>query len=199
MDTQKYGSLNPSTTAFFMCDIQEKFRPAMLHFKEVVESASKLLQASKILGVPLIVTEQYPQGLGKTVEQLDVSHAIGVFSKTKFCMLVPEVLDALKTANNGNVSSVVLFGIEAHVCVEQTALELKAQGYQVHIVADASTSRTQEDRLLALERMKQIGCFISTRETVIFKLLGDKNNPNFSQIRPLVTNPMHPTGLIPKM
>jgi hypothetical protein len=73
------------------------------------------VQASKILEVPLIITEQYPKGLGKTIEELDITHAIGVFPKTKFCMLVPEVSAALKSACNGKVISVILFGIEVYL------------------------------------------------------------------------------------
>ncbi|XP_069686035.1 isochorismatase domain-containing protein 1-like [Periplaneta americana] len=191
----KFGHLPEKRTAFFLCDIQEKFRPALSHFEQILEAANKLVQASKILNVPLVVTEQNPKGLGRTVAELDISHAHGVYPKTKFSMVIPEVAAELGTLCGGKLECVVLFGIEAHVCVEQTAAELCSRGLQVHVAADACTSRSQEDRLLAFERMRQIGCFITTSEAVIFKLLGDKEHPNFADIRPLIKTISPYTGL----
>ncbi|KAK7788883.1 hypothetical protein R5R35_013449 [Gryllus longicercus] len=191
----KYGLLPQKGTAFFLCDLQEKFRPAMLHFDQIVEVSNKLVQTSRILGVPLVVTEQNPNGLGRTVSELDVKHAVGVYPKTRFSMLTPEVSSLIDALCGGHLQCVVLFGVEAHVCVEQTAAELTARGLQVHVVADACTSRSQEDRLLAFQRLKQIGCFITTSETVIFKLLGDKEHPHFADIRPLIKTTSPNTGL----
>ncbi|KAK3930407.1 Isochorismatase domain-containing protein 1 [Frankliniella fusca] len=191
----KFGLLPEKHTAFFLCDIQEKFRPAMLHFQEIVQAADKLVQTSKILGIPLIVTEQNPAGLGSTVKELDVNHAVGVHNKTKFSMIIPKVETQINDLCGGQLQCVVLFGLETHICVEQTAAELCARGYKVHIAADACTSRTQEDRILAFERLRQMGCFITTAETVIFKLLGDKEHPKFSAIRPLFKSTTNYTGL----
>lgn len=193
----RFGLLPIKRTVFFLCDMQEKFRH-VLHFPEIVQSANKLLETSKMMDIPLIVTEQYPRGLGRTVPELDITHAKGVFEKTKFSMLVPEVSKQLDSLCGGNVQCVVLFGIEAHVCIEQTAAELCALGLQVHVVADACSSRTQEDRVLAFNRLQQIGCFLATSENVIFKLLGDKENPNFKQVTTLVKNPTIETGLASK-
>nr|CAD7424150.1 unnamed protein product [Timema monikensis] len=153
------------------------------------------VKTSKILNIPLLVTEQNPKGLGKTVQELDIAHAYHVYPKTRFSMLVPELVAELGGLCDNNLECVVLFGIEAHVCVEQTAAELCARGIQVHIAADASTSRSQEDRLLAFQRLKQMGCFITTSETVIFKLLGDKEHPKFADIRPLIKTTSPNTGL----
>lgn len=191
----KYGFLPAKRTVFFLCDLQEKFRSVVLYFDEIVQTATKLLQASKLLDLPLIVTEQYAKGLGNTVSELDISHAKGVYNKTKFSMLIPDVAKQLDSLCEGNVQCVVLFGIETHVCVEQTAAELCALGIQVHVVADACTSRSQEDRLLALSRLQQMGCFVTTSESVLFKLLGDKEHPKFADIRQLVQKPSPSTGL----
>lgn len=131
------------------------------------------MESTKILGIPLIVTEQYPQGLGRTVSEIDIQHALGIVPKTKFSMVIPEVENIIKTSCSGQLKCAILFGVEvhqpssccllllslyfcmfskqAHVCVEQTAMDLISSGITVHIVADATTSRTQEDRLLALE------------------------------------------------
>merc|ERR1712071_210500 len=195
----KLGKLLLDNTAVFLCDLQEKLLPVMLHQLEVVKNAKKLVESTRILDVPLIVTEQYPQGLGNTCRQLDVEHAVGIYPKTKFSMVVPEVESTIQNICGGHLKCAILFGVEAHVCVEQTAIDLIQKGIKVHIVADATTSRTQEDRILAFERLKQIGCFISTTEAVIFKLLGDKEHPQFNQIRPLIKETSAETGLISRM
>ncbi|KAG8228453.1 hypothetical protein J437_LFUL009104 [Ladona fulva] len=194
----KNGSLPDKQTIFFMCDIQEKFRNVALYFNEMITSANKLVETSRILGIPLVVTEQYPKALGHTVNELNIGHA-EVFSKTKFSMMIPEVIDSMQRHCNGEAKCVVLFGLEAHICIEQTAIDLRSSGYQVHVVADATVSRSQEDRLLAFERLKQIGCFITTTESVLFKFMMDKNHPKFNEIRPLVKSTTPFTGLSSKM
>lgn len=145
------------------------------------------LQAGKILDIPLIVTEHYPEKLGRIVKEVDISHAKAVFSKTLFSMITPEVQSKiLELSQQKPIESVVLFGLEAHICLEQSALDLLAQGYNVHVVANCSVSRSQEDRVLGFQRLRQIGCFITTSENVIFKLLRDKNHPKFNEVRKLV-------------
>lgn len=148
------------------------------------------------MNIPLIVTEQNPEKLGTTIKEFDVKHAIGPFGKTKFSMFIPEVSGYLKTLNN--VETVVLFGLESHICVEQTAMDLLSQDkYDVHIVADCVLSRTLDDRHLALKRLENLGCFITTSENVIFKLMKDKNHPNFNDIRKLVAEPSIFPGSLP--
>jgi nicotinamidase-related amidase len=123
-----------------------------------------------------------------------------VFAKTKFSMCINEVNDLLVKFNEDGFQSIVLFGIEAHICVEQTTLDLLAgEKYDVHIVADCTLSRNQEDRLLAFERMRNAGAIITTSENVIFKLMKDKNHPKFNEVRKLVTEPSCPTGLCNKL
>jgi len=187
--------INVDHTVFMLCDVQEKFRPAIAHFDSIVQSSAKLIAAGRILGVPLIVTEQYPKGLGRTVAELDISHAVVVAEKTRFSMLVAEVEAVLPRPPSEQARAVVLMGLEAHVCVEQTAAQLLDRGHVVHVVADAVSSRSQQDRLLAFERLRQMGCFISTSESVIFKLLRDKEHPKFAEIRALVKLTSPDTGL----
>lgn len=88
-----------------------------------------------------------------------------------------------------------MFLFKAHICVEQTAMDLRSAGVDVHIVADCSTSRSPEDRALAFERLRQIGCFVTTSENVIFKLLKTKDNPCFNVVRKLVSETSAPTEL----
>ncbi|XP_076045080.1 isochorismatase domain-containing protein 1-like isoform X3 [Oratosquilla oratoria] len=162
-----------------------------------IESRMEGLAGGKVLGVLLIATEQYPKGLGNTVTELDIQHAAAVVPKTKFSMVVPEVEKLLLSSQHG-VDAVVLFGIETHVCVEQTAIDLLSRGVKVHVVADCCSSRSQEDRTLALQRLQQVGCFITTSESVLFKLLGDKEHPKFKEVANLVKTTSQPTGLTGK-
>ncbi|XP_012142774.1 isochorismatase domain-containing protein 2 isoform X2 [Megachile rotundata] len=156
------------------------------------------INALKLLDVPMIVSEQHPKGLGKTVSALDISGAKGPFEKTQFSMCTPEINKELSTICSGQKpDSVILIGIESHVCVENTAIDLRQNGFEVHTVADCCSSRTQEDRLLALERMKGMGCHIVTSENVIFKLLADAKHKQFKNIQSLVRTPSQYTGLVP--
>jgi len=182
-DKYKFGFISAENSVVLLCDVQEKFGKAITYFPEIVVTAKKVIEAAKILDVPLIVTEQYPKGLGPTVSDLDITHAHRIISKTKFSMMVPDVITVL---DEKPISICILLGIEAHVCVEQTAIDLLERGMFVHIVADATSSRTQEDRLLAFQRLQQMGCFITTSECVIFKLLGDKEHPKFNLVKNLV-------------
>ncbi|KAH8346341.1 hypothetical protein KR084_005918 [Drosophila pseudotakahashii] len=181
--------LNPKKTLFLLCDIQEKFRPGMPLFDNMVKNVDKLTKAGKALDVPLIVTEHYPEKLGKTVAQLDVSHAKLVSGKTLFSMITPEVKAVIKDIFSGKPEDVVLYGLESHICVEQTAIDLLEQNINVYIVADCCSSRLTQDRDLALDRLRQAGCVITTSESVIFDLVRDKNNPKFDVVRKLVNQP----------
>ncbi|XP_074661349.1 isochorismatase domain-containing protein 1-like [Tubulanus polymorphus] len=197
MSVEYLGNLEPSRTAVFMCDIQERFRPSIKYFNEIVEISKRLTEMTKILEIPLIVTEQYPKGLLHTVAELDISHATGgVVEKTKFSMIVPEVEEIMKTICDGNLKYVVLFGVETHVCIQQTAIDLMSKGIKVHIVADATSSRFQSDRLIAFDRLRQFGAIITTSESVLFQLLGDKDHPHFKQIQALVKGDTPDTGLL---
>lgn len=192
------GRLDTKHTLFLLCDLQSKFQMAQ-HFPAVVCNAQKLLACGKLLDVELIASEHYPEKLGHLMPALDVQHAIGgdgggAISKTEFSVMAN---DKLRTAilNLPVLQSVVLFGLEAHICVEQTAMDLLECGYDVHIAADCTTSISAEDRHLAFQRLRQIGCFIATSENVIFKLMRSKDHPKFSQVRPLVTAKSIDTGL----
>ncbi|KAG7189127.1 hypothetical protein KM043_008695 [Ampulex compressa] len=190
--------LKQSRSALLICDVQEKFRKAIFEFDNIAKNSVKLINAMKVLQVPMLVTEQYPKVLGSTIQEFDISKAVGVFPKMQFSMCTPEVLKCLSTICNGDkVDSVILMGIEAHVCIEQTAIDLRRAGFEVHVVADCSASRTQEDRLLAFKRMRDIGCHITTSENVIFKLLGSAEHKEFKNVQALIKTPSHYTGLAP--
>lgn len=117
--------------------------------------------------------------------EFDTNYAAGIFAKTKFSMFIPELKNFLEKSKS--ITSIVLMGLESHICVEQTAMDLlKSGSYNVHIVADCVLSRTSGDRSFALKRLREMGCIISTSEDLIFKLIQDKNHPKFNEIRKLV-------------
>ncbi|CAH0716912.1 unnamed protein product, partial [Brenthis ino] len=184
----KLGALEAQRTAFLLCDIQETFRPHIKHFGEVVKVANKMVEAAKHFNIPVYVSEQYPKGLGHTTKDIKIDDAALVFEKTKFSMFTPELQEKLKK-DVPNLGSVVLFGIEAHVCIEQTVIDLLNEDIAVHVLADGVSSRSLMDRGLALQRLQSIGCFVGTSENVLFKLLKDKNHPVFKQISKLNTTP----------
>eukprot|EP00921_Rhytidocystis_pertsovi_P000795 GHVQ01001383.1.p1 GENE.GHVQ01001383.1~~GHVQ01001383.1.p1 ORF type:complete len:130 (+),score=13.05 GHVQ01001383.1:175-564(+) len=113
----RVGRLRPETSIFFCCDIQELFRPLILKMPHVIDTARRMGDAAKILGIPLVVTEQYPKAMGHTVPEINTSSAVTI-QKTLFSMCVPEVLQLLNQQENLMRRSVVLYGIEAHVCIQ---------------------------------------------------------------------------------
>eukprot|EP00933_Yihiella_yeosuensis_P016162 TRINITY_DN13909_c3_g1_i1.p1 TRINITY_DN13909_c3_g1~~TRINITY_DN13909_c3_g1_i1.p1 ORF type:complete len:198 (-),score=37.27 TRINITY_DN13909_c3_g1_i1:108-701(-) len=177
-DGKALGRLQPSNVAFLMCDLQEKFRDVIFGMPQVLVAAKALVQGAEIFDIPLLVTEQYPERLGHTVPELDVSKA-KVFAKTKFSMCTNEFISELEGTKR---KAVVLFGIETHVCMQQTALDLLHAGYQVHVVADCASSQRQLDKDIALERLRHAGCFITTAESVLFELLRSKDAPEFKAV-----------------
>ncbi|KAL2294573.1 hypothetical protein Nmel_008312 [Mimus melanotis] len=191
------GNLTPSSTVFFCCDMQERFRPAIKYFGDIISVGQRLLQGARLLGIPVIVTEQYPKGLGSTVQEIDLTGAKLVLPKTKFSMVLPEVEAAL--AEIPGVRSIVLFGVETHVCIQQTALELIGRGLEVHIVADATSSRSMMDRMFALERLARTGIIVTTSEAILLQLVADKEHPKFKEIQNLIKASAPESGLLSKV
>jgi nicotinamidase-related amidase len=166
-------------------DVQERLMAAMNDGAKLAANAALLIKAARRLGVPVLISEQYPKGLGPTLPELSAAAAgEPVVTKMEFsCTEAPGYLDRLKATGR---SQAVLTGIEAHVCVLQTALGLRALGYPVFVVADAVASRRVESVALALERMREAGCSIVTTEMVVFEWLGRAGTPEFKELSALV-------------
>ncbi|KZC07118.1 PREDICTED: isochorismatase domain-containing protein 2-like [Dufourea novaeangliae] len=189
--------LKEGKCALLICDVQVMFAKDMLEFNKIVQNSIKLMNALKLLEVPMLVSEH--TGWGKTIPEFDISGAKGPFAKTQFSMCTPEITNELSTICSGKKpEAIILIGVETHVCIESTAIDLRVSGYEVHVVADCCTTRTQEDRLLAFERMRDIGCHITTSENVIFKILGNTTRKEFTDIDRLVQTPTLDTGLTSK-
>ncbi|CAJ1374809.1 unnamed protein product [Effrenium voratum] len=176
------GRLAAASTVFLLCDVQEIFRDVIDRMGQVIAAAKTMVDASNVLAIPVIVSEQYPKALGHTVPEVDVSQA-KVFEKTKFSMCTEEFVQHLAVLDR---KAAVIFGVETHVCVQQTALDLLSKGIQVHVLADGCSSQRPMDREVALDRLRQAGCFVTTAESVLFELLRTKDAPEFKLISGLV-------------
>jgi nicotinamidase-related amidase len=175
--------LDRSRAALAVIDVQEAFRPVVLDFEQIAANVAVLIQSARILALPVLVTEQYPQGLGATVPEV-ANHLEGIEPIEKVCF---SALDADGfPARLAERDQVLLCGIEAHVCVNQTAEDLLTSGKEVHVVQDAVSSRTAANRDLGLHKMEHSGAVVTSVETALFELLRAAGSPEFKQIQALV-------------
>ncbi len=177
--------LQREKTTLLVIDIQERILPAVFEHERVVENAIKLINGFKILNVPIYFTEQYPKGLGPTEPRikaaLDNTKAVQKMSFS--CYGAEDLFDELKRKN---IKQVVVCGIESHVCVLQTVLDLLANGFQVDVAADAVSSRRKFDYKIALDRMRSNGAEVTTTESILFELLNVCGTDEFKAVSKLV-------------
>lgn len=177
--------LQRERSALLVIDIQEKLLPVIYESERVVDNAVKLINGFKILNSPIYFTEQYPKGLGPTESRIKSSlEERGAIHKMSFsCFGAGNLFEELK---NKNVQQVVVSGIESHVCVMQTALDLIANDFQVQIAADAVSSRRKFDYEIALGRMRSNGAEITLTESILFEMLNVCGTDEFKAISKLV-------------
>ena len=175
------GLLDRERAALVVIDVQEAFRKAVPAFDEVARGSAVLVQGAHVLGIPVVVTEQYPRGLGATVPEV-AEHLEGEEPIDKVCFsgVQAEGFDL-----HGRDQAVVC-GIEAHVCVNQTVHDLVGRGVEVHVAADAVASRTDVNREVGLRRMERNGAVLSSVETALFELLGAAGSDEFKAVQRLV-------------
>lgn len=183
--------LKVEDTALLVIDIQEKLLPKIMQAGEVLRNASFLVNAAKVLGVPVIATEQYPKGLGPTVEPIRGLLTTVWEKKTFSAVAEGGALDFLKSDAR---IKVVVVGIEAHICVMQTVLDLLNQGFHVFVCVDAVSSRYAIDVKIALKRMQQAGAILVTAETCVYEWLETAANPAFKEISAMVQERMRQIG-----
>lgn len=179
------NTLTAENSLVLIIDIQERL-VAALDKDIVVSKAVKVASAAKALDIPVIVTEQYPKGLGNTVAQLQqaLPQKTEVVEKTAFNVLLEEGF-AEKLASYGK-KQIVLFGIETHICVHQTAAALLEAGYEVYIIKDACASRNKYEFKQGIEIMQQNGAKISCVEIALFEWLKGAKNPKFKEVQALI-------------
>ncbi len=176
--------LDRSKACVLLVDVQEKLIPVMWNFEPVEKYCKAMILAAREMGMPVLATEQYPKGLGATLPSLREALGAAPLVKMHFsCGADPEFAKALEATGR---KQVVLLGIEAHVCVFQTARDLLERGYEVFVCADAVTSRFEEHRRVALEQMRDMGACVTSAETCIFDLLHACGTPEFKRVSPLV-------------
>ncbi len=176
--------LKNETTALLIVDFQERLLNVMRKKDLVKKDMLKLVKGIKVLGIPIYFTEQYPQGLGETDEEIKAELEGEAIQKLSFsCSGAGNLFSELKEKN---ISQVIVCGIESHVCVQQTALDLLANGFQVNIPANAVSSRTKIDYKTALKRMEKHGAEITTVEAILFELLNVCTTQEFKDIAKII-------------
>ena len=169
--------LDCQNTSVVCIDLQEKLVNMLSNSEIIAQNATKLMNTSHILNIDTVITEQYPKGLGSTIESINAITSFKTIEKTSFSAL--EVLPELK-------ENVVIFGIETHICVYQTVLDLLKKGHNVYVVADCCASRSEVNYKTSIELMKQEGAKITTLEIVLFEFLKSSKHPNFKEIQALI-------------
>jgi nicotinamidase-related amidase len=176
--------LRPENAVLLVVDVQDRLLPAIHDNAAVVETCRRMVEAGKVLEVPMVVTEQYPEGIGRTCQTL--LQCLGdapLYTKVRFSACIEPVVEKLAALARPNV---IVVGIEAHVCVTQTTLDLLRLGYTPYLCADAVGSRRPYDRDMAIERLRQAGAIVTTIESVIFELMGQAGTEAFKRILKII-------------
>ena len=178
--------LEASRAQLLIVDVQERLLPAMQDPDQVVRGCRVLLEAARELGVPALVSEQYPKGLGPTVRDLPLEGVHKVAKNDFSCARVPEIGAALCRGREAGRDQVVVAGLEAHVCVLQTCMELHGEGLKVAVVVDAISARAEASLAAAKARLLAASVALVTVEMVVFEWLGVAGTPSFKKLSALI-------------
>jgi nicotinamidase-related amidase len=172
-------------TALLIIDVQERILGVMNENENLIANILKLIKGAKILGVPIFYTEQYPKGLGETAAVLkNELNDVSAIQKLSFsCSGAGDLFDEFKQKK---LSQIIVCGIESHVCVQQTVLDLISNGFQVDLAADSCSSRSRTDYDFAMQRMRQNGAEVTTTESILFELLQVCGTEEFKAVSRLV-------------
>lgn len=177
--------LKSESTCLVVIDIQEKLLRVMYNSEQLVKNCSVLIRMAKTLDIPILWSQQVPRAIGPTAEELvSLLEGVAAIDKSSFSCggegVFVAALDKL------NPQTAILCGIETHVCVFQTAMDLIQKGLYVQVIADATSSRTPENKHIGLERMKAAGVVISSTEMLLFELMRDAKHPKFREMAKLI-------------
>ena len=179
-------TLRPGQVALVICDLQEAFRTVTIDFDEVVSRITMLVAGMKLLNVPIQVTEQYPQRLGRIVQPIleQLPPDVKIVEKTAFsCCGAPAFIEQLQATK---ATQILLAGLESHVCMNQTVHDLIASGYQVHLLLDCVTSRTELNRKIGIDKMRLAGAIPCSVEMALYELMVDSKHERFKDVLKLV-------------
>jgi len=173
-------------TALVVVDVQDRFSDAIPNFSTLEERCARAVRGFQILGAPVVITEQYPKGLGHTSQVIVDALKEGAepFEKTMFSSCGSDTFVA--RLESLEIRQIALCGIEAHICVNQTAHDLIARGYQVHLLCDAVSSRHDYNRLAGVAKMARAGAIESSVEMALFEMMRDSRHEKFKEIQALV-------------
>jgi nicotinamidase-related amidase len=174
--------LDRDRTALVVVDVQEAFQKAIPDFDRVAAATATLIRGAEAVGIPVRITEQYPKGLGRTVADVAAVLPNGVEPIEKVCF---SAADADGFDLDGRNQALVC-GVEAHVCVNQTVLDLLAGGTDVQVAEDAVGSRFERNKEIGLQKMEQAGAVVTSVETALFELLGGAGSDEFKQVQKLI-------------
>lgn len=176
--------LKIENTLVLAVDIQERLMPALHQADEFVAACRRMLTGAQLLALPILLTEQYPKGLGHTLTDIRLlCKDVPLFEKTRFSAFIPDVQ---KILSERQVDNVVVMGCETHICILQTVLDLLAAGYQVYLPLECLTSRTLVNKDNGLAQMQQAGACVSNIESILFQLLQDAQHGQFKEISKLI-------------
>lgn len=178
--------LDKSQTVLVVVDVQEAFRTAIADFTKIAERIAKVAKGFQILELPIVVTEQYPKGLGKTAEEIlsVLPEDFEVIEKSTFSSCGAAVF--LEKLQEFGAKQILLCGLETHICVNQTAHDLLNKGFEVHLLTDAVASRFENDKQTGLQKMFANGATPATIEMSLFELLKNSKHEQFKAIQGLV-------------
>lgn len=180
-----FAILSKENTALIVVDVQEKLLPYVTDKEKVVENLRMLIRFADIMGIPIILTEHYPKGLGRTVPEIkEVLKNYEPIEKVIFsCFGSQTFKSRLKELG---VKTLMMAGIESHICIEQTALDAMDSGFEVHVIADAISSRTPGNWELGVEKMRQFGAVISSTEMAMYEIMERADTKEFKEVLKLV-------------
>ena len=179
--------MSATDTGLLVIDVQEKLLPFIFHKERLVRNIAFLIDGARLVNVLVQATEQYPKGLGGTVAELAQRLPERPDKVAFSCCAVSSITDNFRRAARNKI---VLAGIESHVCVQQTALDLLALDFRVYIPVDAVSSRSPLDHDFSLRRLEKAGAILTTAETCLFEWLGGSNHPQFKQASKMVQERM---------
>jgi nicotinamidase-related amidase len=180
------NTLDAKRAALAVIDVQESFRPHIHDFGEVAARVALVTQAAQMLGIPFVVTEQYPKGLGHTAGEIRAVLPEGFEAVEKTAFSSCGAQEFVARLERAGAQQIILCGIEAHVCVNQTAHDLIALGLQVHLLTDCISSRAEQNKRIGVEKMLRSGAIPASIELALFELMRDARHEQFKAIQKLI-------------